>query len=216
VFLVLAKSGSQDGPFNMSVLIVPRSTPGLTVRAHLDVHGLATSAPAEITFEDCRLTPECLLGTQGAGLGVLLGIMQWERSCILAGLLGALKLDIKRVSSYLGQRRASGTSPMQHQSVAHAVARLSLRTKAARLMLHRGAWELDHGNDKLVQPAMSKLMISETLLDGATELLRLTAGFGWSGGLGLGQALDDVVGTLSASGTSEIQLNTIAAGLVNS
>lgn len=212
VFLVLAASEAQPPPFNLTVLLVPRETKGLTVRKIDCAIGLRETAPAEISFTKCSLPTDCVLGSIGGGLGVLIGIMGWERTCILAGLLGALERDITNVTAYLGQTRGLAEPPIRHQSVAHSLARMRLRSETARQMLYRGASELDHGKDRLVRPAMVKLAVSEALVDCAVELLRITAGFGWTGGLGLGQALDDAMGALSASGTSEVQLNMIATG----
>ena len=60
---------------------------------------------------------------------------------------------------------------------------------------------------------MVKLSVSEALVDCAMDVLRTFAGAAWLDEQGMATALRDVVGTLSASGTSDVQLNLIASGL---
>lgn len=212
LFIVLAKSPAQSAPFNLSMLLVPSTTPGLEICPIEGGRGLSATSPAKIIFNNCRLPTDAVLGARGGGVGVLIGTMRWERSCILAGFLGALDRDIGRVTAYLKEKRGPAVAPIKHQAVAHSLARIKLRAENARWMLYRGAWALNHDKEQMLLPAMSKLSVSEALVDCTTELLRLIGTFGWVGGLELGDALDDVLGTLSASGTSEVQLNTIAAG----
>lgn len=204
VFLVLVRSRDENSPFSYTMVVVPRTAPGLSVEPIEGVRGLAQSAPAEIIFDDCTLPADAVLSRQGLGMAQLLDAMRWERSCILAGSLGALHRDLETCRAHLGEKA-------RHQAVAHSLARLRTEMEAARWLLLRGAWGLQRGGSSLAMPAMSKLFVSETLVRCTEELRRLAAGAAWRGELGLADALDDALAILSASGTSEVQLNTIAS-----
>jgi len=56
---------------------------------------------------------------------------------------------------------------------------------------------------------LSKLTLSQTIVDVALTLNELMAGQAWLGKFGLAEALQDCLGTLTASGTSNIQLSAI-------
>ena len=174
---------------------------------------MRSSRMAKINLKDCFLPEDALLGRCGAGMGVTLSIMRWERSCILAGFLGALERDLVRVTSFLCERRDSKGSLMRHQGVSHKLAHIRLRIESARWLMYRAAWDLDHGTGPILYPALSKLSLSQTLVDCGLELQELMAGSGWMDELGIATALHDVVGTLSASGTSNVQLNIISSQL---
>lgn len=204
LFLVLARSRDESSPFAYSMVLVPRDTPDVSVTPLEGVRGLGGTMPADILFDDCSLPADAVLRRRDMGMAQLLDIMRWERSCILAGALGALQADLDRCTANLASRG-------HHQAVGHSLARIATRIEAARWLMLRGAWELDHGSDALSIPAMSKLFVSETIADCTLELRRLVAGGAWQGELGLADALDDALAILSASGTSEVQLNTIAS-----
>ena len=210
LFLVLARTGSKPSPFAYSIFAVPRDTPGLSVQKIEGYSGLAQSMPATVSFDGCMLPQSALLGREGAGMPLLLDIMRWERTCILAGSLGALERDLARVTGYLGRRGDSAQPATQFQAVGHALARIRAEMESARWLMRRAAWELDRQGGSLLYPAMSKLTVSETLVECTLRLRQLAAGHGWAGGLGLVEALDDALATLSASGTSEVQLGLIA------
>lgn len=208
VFVVLAASPETPSPFGFSIVLVPKDTAGLSTRAIEKPRGLAKTSPAEVILEECRVPATNILGRQGAGMGLLLDVMRWERSCILAGALGALERDLRMATAYLERRRTASASK-QLQAVSHSLAEIRARLEAARWLMLRAAWEVDNGKDALMYPAMSKYVVSETLAACTMELRQLVAGAGWTGELDLADALDDACALLSASGTSHVQLNAI-------
>jgi len=204
LYLVLARSREERSPFAYSMVVVPRDTVGLSVVPLTGVRGMAETVPAHLTFDDCRVPGANMLRRKDMGMAQLLDIMRWERSCILAGSLGALQSDLDRVVRHFAPRQ-------QYQAIGHSLARIRTKAEAARWLMLRAAWELDHGGKALLYPAMGKLFVSETIAECTLELRRLLAGAGWQGDLGLTDALDDALAILSASGTSEVQLNTISS-----
>ncbi len=204
LFVVLARTREQRSPFAYSMVLLPRDTPGLSVTPIEGVRGLAATTPAEVVFDDCPVAESDLLRRGDLGMAQMLDIMRWERSCILAGSLGALQADFERVMRHLSERG-------RHQATDHALARIRTRIEAARWLMLQAAWRLDQSGSDLLQPSMSKLFVSEAIAECTGELRRLVAGAAWRGELGLADALDDALALLSASGTSEVQLNTIAS-----
>jgi alkylation response protein AidB-like acyl-CoA dehydrogenase len=57
---------------------------------------------------------------------------------------------------------------------------------------------------------VTKLVVSEALAACALDVLQSFAGSGWLDESGVATALRDTLGTLSASGTSDVQLNVVA------
>lgn len=206
LFLVLARSPSLAPPLDVSAVLLRRDTPGLDIRPIESVSGLSRTRPAEITMEGSRVEQDALLGKAGGGIGVLLGAMHAERACILAGSLGALDRDLEAVRVHVAARGAA-----EHQAVRHALAKVRARSESARWLLYRGAWGLDHGDRSLLRASISKVTVCEVLVEGAVALAELAAGEGWKGSLGLAEALADATATCTASGTANIQLNTISA-----
>lgn len=213
LFIVLAREPDAAAPMNVTVVAVPASIPGIRRNPLEGGQGLRGADMGEVWFDQCAVRPDQILGRRRAGLSVVLSMMQWERTCILAGALGALSRDFSLVKQALSARRDARGPLTRHQAVSHGLARIWQRIEAARLMMYRAAWELDQGSDVLLYPALSKLTLSETMLDCSVELQRLMGGAGWANAFGLGEAVQDAIAMSVASGTDEIQLNLIASRL---
>lgn len=213
LFLVLALEAPEPGPFGLTAFLAPRQTKGLSVKRLSPTFGLTGAPMGEVSFDGCVLPEEAVLGRPKAGLQVFLRSMRWERSCLLAGFVGAAERDLATCVRHLKSRRNRRGSLFENQAVAHRIARMKARLETARWLVYRAAWDIDRDNDSLLGPSIAKLVASEAVAENAMDALRLLAGAGWLDHGGMASALRDVVGTLSASGTSEIQLNIIAESL---
>ena len=205
LLLVLARHFPDRGPLGLSMFAVPRDTPGLAIHP-IATTGLHGAPMGEVDLEACRLTPDQVIGAPGAGLRVFQTAMAWERSLILAAFLGAATADLRRAILFLTERKS-----LHHQTTAHRIARIHLRIAAAGHLLDAAAAALDAGREDLTAAAMAKLAASEAVVDAASETARLLAGAGWRGiPFDTAATIADTIGTLFASGTSEIQLDIIA------
>jgi clorobiocin biosynthesis protein CloN3 len=213
LFLLVASESPSRGALGLTAFLVPRTTAGLHVEPLGNTLGMHGAPMARVVLEGCRLPHEAVLGRPCGGLAVLSCSMQYERTCILAGFLGAAQRDLDACVAYTQQRRDTRGPLFEHQAVSHRLARMRCRIESARWLLYRGAWTIDHANEPLLTPAMVKWTVSETLVECALDVLRTFAGAAWLDEQGTATALRDVVGTLSASGTSDVQLNLIAACL---
>jgi alkylation response protein AidB-like acyl-CoA dehydrogenase len=139
--------------------------------------------------------------------------MQAERTAILSGFLGAAEFDLAQCHAYMTQRRQENSQKSlgDHQAVQHRFAEIRCRLESARWLMYRGIWEVEHGTDRLAWPAIVKKTVSESLLQCAQDLQRLYAGAGWLNHNNSATAVQDAMAILSASGTSDIQLNVISS-----
>jgi alkylation response protein AidB-like acyl-CoA dehydrogenase len=213
LFLVIAREKDAPGPFSLTALLVPSDTPGLSVTPISPTLGLSGAPMGEVVFERCSLPAEAVLGQPGGGLLVSTSCMLWERTCLLAGFLGAAERDLRYCRDYLKARHGAGGPLLDKQSVRHRLARMKVRLEAARWLIYRAAWSIDQSQFSLGPASMAKLAASEALVANAQDALQLLAGAGWRDEAGIATALRDTIGVLSASGTSDIQLDTIAGTL---
>lgn len=213
LFLVLASTSPQRGTFGLTAFLVPRDMPGLEVRPLASTLGLSGAPMGSVHFHNCQLPAGAVLGREGGGFAVLGTAMQWERTCLLAGFLGAAERDLSRCVARMRRGHRVLPAPAAHQAVAHRLAGMKCGLEAARGILYRGAAALDARRDTLLWPSIVKRTLSETLSACALDMMRLYAGAGWADEDGTATALRDVAATLSASGTNDVQLNLIASCL---
>jgi len=213
VFLVLARQFPNRGPLGLTALLVPADVSGLTVTPIVTT-GLPGLPMGDVGFDQCFVPADAVLGGQGAGLRVFATAMQWERSCLLSGFLGAAERNLEACLSMLRDRGDHQGSLLRHQAIAHRLARMKLRLEGARLLVYRAANFLDEGHDDQAAAAMAKLAASEAIVAVAEDGLRLMAGLAWRAQpVDYSAALSDSLGGLSASGTTEVQLEIVARSM---
>jgi alkylation response protein AidB-like acyl-CoA dehydrogenase len=192
--------------------VVEAGTPGLTVGARYDKVGLRGSPMADVHFDSCAVPAANLLGAEGAGASVFTSSMKWERTCLFATYLGAMRRVLDSTIRYAREREQFGTPIGEFQAVSHRIVDMILRLESARLMLYRAAAGLAAGSDDDVAPALAKLAVSEAAVRLGLDAIQLR------GALGIldGEAetlLRDALPARIFSGTNEIQKNNIARSL---
>ncbi len=162
--LVYASTEPRDRSLGLSAFLIERDTAGLTIGPPLEKMGLRTSTMSEVFLEDCQVSSEQVLGKPGLGMTIFNLAMLWERSCILAGAIGAMRHQLERSVEYARARQQFGRPIGDFQAVSHRIAEMKVRLETARLLVYRLAWLLEHGQAKAEDAALVKLHVSECYL----------------------------------------------------
>jgi alkylation response protein AidB-like acyl-CoA dehydrogenase len=213
VFVTYATTDPKAGHLGTTGFVVARSDPGLTVGEPFEKMGLQEIPAGGIRFADCFVPDEQVLGEPGSGGAVFQHSMGWERACLFAGFLGLYDALIERCVDHVRSRRQSGRPISEFQAVSHRVAEMKLRADSARLLLYRACWEMDQGAPATLAVALSKLAVSEGLVAGALDAVRLFGSRGYTRADGIEAVLRDALPTVIFSGTSDIQRNLVAREL---
>jgi hypothetical protein len=213
ILLVYASTEPRDRALGLSAFLIERDTPGLTIGPPLEKMGLRTSPMSEVFLEGCRVSSDQVLGRPGLGMTIFNLAMLWERSCILAGAIGAMRHQLERCLEYARSRKQFGRPIGDFQAISHRIAEMKVRLETARLLLYRLAWLLERGEAKPHDAALVKLHVSECYLRSSLDALQVHGGYGYMSELGLERELRDAVGSRIHSGTSDMQRNIVAAGL---
>ncbi|MEH1012996.1 acyl-CoA dehydrogenase family protein [Micromonospora sp. CPCC 206060] len=177
ILIVMGKTDPDaDRHRQQSMVLVPRDTPGVTVRRGMTVFGYS-DAPhgghAEIDFTDVRVPADHLIGTEGGGFAIAqarLGPGRIHHCMRLIGMAErALELLCRRVSD-----RVAFGRPLAEQGVVRDwIAEARVRIEQARLLVLKTAWLMDTvGNRgahreiqaiKIVTPAMAEWVIDKAI-----------------------------------------------------
>jgi alkylation response protein AidB-like acyl-CoA dehydrogenase len=213
LFIVFATTDRSLGFAGLCAFVVERSAPGLEVGSPFSKMGLRTSHLSELFFTDCQVPAEGLLGEPGGGMAIFNTSMRWERSLILAAAVGTMRRQLERCVSY-ARERVQFRSPIgAFQAVSHPLAEMRLRLQTSHLMLYRMAALLDAGTATDLDAAMTKLHLSEALVQSSLDSLQVHGGSGYMTESGLERDVRDALGGRIYSGTSEMQRNVIARHL---
>jgi alkylation response protein AidB-like acyl-CoA dehydrogenase len=215
LFTCYASLNPQRGLMAICAFLIDKGTPGLTVAPKLEKMGLRTSPMSEIFFENCRIPATALLGREGFGAEVFSYSMAWERASILATCLGTMRRQIERCVEHARTRKQFGQKIGKFQSVANRIVDMKLRYETARLLLYKVGWLMEKGKVTDMDAAMAKLYVSESFLQSCLDAIQIFGASGYMTEYEFERELRDAVGGRLYSGTSEIQRNIIARGLLH-
>ncbi|CAG0934522.1 L-prolyl-PCP dehydrogenase [Planctomycetaceae bacterium] len=212
VFVVFARTGSDPGPMALSAFLVDRSTPGLVVGPPTPKLGLRTSPMASLTFDDCVIPESSRLNLEGRGAQIFRDSIEWERSCILAGAVGAMDRLLNDATKYARERHQFGRAIAAFGAIAHRLIDMKIHLEQARLALYRAAWEKEHGSDGTTLGAIAKLVVSEAYRRCAILAMEIRGGYGYTTD-DVEREVRDALGSTIYSGTSDIQRLVIGRSL---
>ena len=130
VLLVYASVTDRPGLAGLSAFLVDAGTPGLAISSGFEKMGLRTSPMGEIALTDCVVAASSRLGPEGAGMAIFNSSMEWERSCLFASAVGAMRRQLDACVAYARSREQFGQPIGKFQSVANKLADMYVRLEA--------------------------------------------------------------------------------------
>lgn len=216
VYVVMAKTDPAAGPRGISAFIVERSNPGLHVGKKEDKLGVRACDTAEVSFEDCEVPDDAVVGEPGAGYRQALSVLERGRIGIGAMALGIGRAALDAAREYGAQRTAFGRPLTGHQAIQHMIADMATELDAAELLVLRAAYLADLGRPFRREASMAKLYASEAAARATNRALQIHGGYGFIKDYPVERFYRDVKLTEIGEGTSEIQRIIIAKSLLES
>jgi short/branched chain acyl-CoA dehydrogenase len=212
-----AHGASAEGSASeISAIIVPSDTPGLTVEAPYDKLGWHISDTHGLSFSDCRVPEENLLGSRGDGYRQFLAVLDDGRIAIAALAVGLAQGCLDVSLRYANERHTFGSPIGSRQAVAFSLSDLAVSVEAARLLTYKAAWLKDAGRPKahIKQAAsMAKLYATEAAVAAARTATQVFGGNGFMEEFPVARFYRDAKILEIGEGTSEVQRMLIARGL---
>jgi alkylation response protein AidB-like acyl-CoA dehydrogenase len=197
----------------VTAFVVEKGTPGFRAGQTFEKMGLRTSSISELVLEDVYVPEAAVIGQVGAGSTLFSQSMEWERVCIAASHLGTMQRLLERSIRQARTRTAFSQPIGKFQAVSHKIVDMKVRLEASRLLTYRAATRLDRARDVAMDASMTKLFVSEALVQTALDTVQIFGGYGFMTEYDVERVLRDSVGGTLYSGTSEIQRNIIAGWL---
>jgi butyryl-CoA dehydrogenase len=201
------------GPDEISSIIVPAGTPGFTVEPAYEKMGWRASDTHGLSFNDCRVPAENLLGDRGKGFRQFLEILNDGRIAIAAMSVGVAQGCLDQATAYAKERRAFGRPIGANQAIAFKLADMAVAVEAARLLTYKAAWLKDSGRSYREAASMAKLYASETAVSATRQAVQVFGGAGYMDESPVSRAYRDAKVLEIGEGTSEIQRLVIARSL---
>lgn len=197
----------------LSAILVPAGTPGLTVLPAYDKVGWHTSDTHPLRFENLRVPEENLLGTRGRGFAQFIQALDEGRVAIAALCTGAAQGCLEEAMRYARSRNVFGHPIGENQHIAFKLARMEARVHAARLAWYEAARLLVAGRPFKLEASLAKLLGSEAAMDNARDATQIFGGYGVLNENPVARHYRDSKILEIGEGTTEVQLMVIAREL---
>lgn len=215
VIVLLCRTEPDGGSHSLSHILVPTSTPGITIGPPEKKMGLKGSPTHAVALEEVRVPLGNLLGEEGRGLHQTLATLDGGRIGIGAMALGLAQAAYEAALAYAQERNTFGKAIARHQAVQWMLADAATEIQAARLMVHWAAWLKSNGRPFTKAAAMAKLFASEMSERVCRNAIQIHGGYGYSSEYEVERIYRDNRLLTIGEGTSEIQRMVIAREILN-
>ena len=209
--LVTITAVTGDG--EISNLVIPNGTPGYEISAPMDKLGWRASDTRELSFRDCAVPEDHLLGPRGQGFQQFLKILDGGRISVAAMGLGLAQGAYDLALAYAREREQFGKPIGKFQAIAFKLADMATEIEAARNLVYKAAWLKDAGRPFALEAAMAKLYTGELSHRVVNEALQIHGGYGFMEESAIARLYRDQKILEIGEGTNEIQRMVIAKHL---
>jgi short/branched chain acyl-CoA dehydrogenase len=202
-----------SGAKEISNIIVANGTPGYEQGAPYRKMGWNASDTRPLTFSECRVPEENLLGPRGQGFRQFLHILDIGRIGVAAMGVGLAQGALDQALAYAKQRRAFGKPISKFQAIQAKLADMSAEIEAARLLVYKAAREKDAGRNFTLTAAQAKLKTGRLAVRCCEEAVQIHGGYGYIEEYPVCRYYRDAKILTIGEGTDEVQQMVIARAL---
>jgi short-chain 2-methylacyl-CoA dehydrogenase len=204
---------ARTGENEISNIIIENGTPGYTQDEPYRKMGWNASDTRPLTFEDCRVPEENLLGPRGQGFKQFLHILDIGRIGVAAMGVGLAQGALDQALAYAKERQAFGKSISKFQTIQAKLADISTEIEAARLLTYKAARLKDQGRNFSLTAAQAKLKTGRLAVRAAEEAVQIHGGYGYIEEYPVCRMYRDAKILTIGEGTDEVQQMVIARAL---
>lgn len=201
------------GEGEISNLVIENGTPGYEISAPVHKLGWKASDTRALSFSDCAVPAENLLGARGQGFHQFLEILDGGRISVAAMGVGVAQGAYDLAYAYARERHQFGRPISSFQAVQFKLADIATEIEAARGLVWKAAWLKDRGRPFAREAAMAKLYTGELSNRAVNASLQIHGGYGYTDEFPISRLYRDQKILEIGEGTNEVQRMVIARHL---
>jgi short-chain 2-methylacyl-CoA dehydrogenase len=209
VVTITARTGEDE----ISNIVIENGTPGYEQGVPYRKMGWNASDTRPLTFTDCVVPSEYLLGPRGNGFKQFLHILDIGRIGVAAMGVGLAQGALDEALAYAKERKAFGRTISSFQAIQGKLADMSAEIEATRLLTYKSALLKDRGDRFTLTAAQAKLKSGRLAVRCAEEAVQIHGGYGYIEEYPVCRFYRDAKILTIGEGTDEIQQMVIARAL---
>ena len=160
--------------------VVEQGTPGLKEGKVEDKMGVRASHTSEVILDNCRIPLDNMLGSEeSSGFYGAMKTLESSRPLVAAGAVGIARAAYEYALDYSRKRKQFGGPIAKKQAIAFMLADMKTNVDAARLLVYRAAWMLDHDMPMNKEASEAKLFAADMAMDVTTDAVQIMGGAGY-------------------------------------
>ncbi|CAN7142202.1 MULTISPECIES: acyl-CoA dehydrogenase family protein [unclassified Variovorax] len=206
LYLLFGKwEGIAGAKESISVLILEKGTPGLSVVRLEDKMGTRASSTATLAFDNCRVPRANLIGNPGDGLKILFASLNKSRPSVAAHALGIARGAFEDATAYINERKQSGRKILEFQGIQFMLADLASEMALVESWLWQVARWVDAGEkDFGIEASLLKMRASDLAMRVTTDAVQLLGGYGYCKDFRVERLMRDAKITQIWEGTNQV------------
>src|ERR1700681_2155458 len=179
-FTVIART-SDDERHGLTAFMFHRDQPGWRILRRIPIMGPEEhGGHCEIEFDGLAIPAEDVLLGEGKGLRVTQIRVGPARLTHCMRWLGLSRRCVEIAREYAAVRRGFGVRLADRESVQLMLGRTTMAIEIGRLLVMKGAWELDQGRIARREISMAKIQAANTLHQAADMAIQINGARGYS------------------------------------
>ena len=212
--MLFALTEPDKGAKGISCFVIDTTLPGFHRGKTEPKLGIRASATCEIEFTDYKVPAENLIGKEGEGFKIAMGVLDAGRIGIASQAVGLARAAYEACLDFVKERKSFGQPIGSFQMTQSKIADMKCRLDAATLLTLRAAWAKQQaqasGARFSTEASVAKLYASEAAMWITHQAVQIHGGMGYSKEMPLERYFRDAKITEIYAGTSEIQRLVIA------
>ncbi|MCX5852878.1 MAG: acyl-CoA dehydrogenase family protein [Deltaproteobacteria bacterium] len=167
------------GHKGISILIIEKGTPGFTVSKKLEKMGWWSSDTAELSFQDCEVPAENLLGEENKGFAGIMVNFQKERLYLAVEAHAVAELALEESIKYARERVAFGKPLTGFQVTRHKLAEMATLVEASKQLNYSIAAKIGNGQPCFKEVCMAKNFATKACDRVVYDAVQIHGGYGY-------------------------------------
>ena len=213
-FFVLATTDKEKRHKGKTAFLVKRDLEGVSVGKKENNMGQRASDTRSVIFEDVVVKENCRLGQEGDGFLIAMGAFDYTRPLVSAAAVGLARAALEHAVRYSKERYAFSVPIWQHEGVGFMLADMATEVEAARFLVWKSAYEIDHKRKNTIYAAHAKRFAADIAMKSCTNAVQVFGGNGFNKEYPVEKLMRDAKIFQIYEGTSQIQRVIITRELV--
>ncbi|MBT6324512.1 MAG: acyl-CoA dehydrogenase [Bdellovibrionales bacterium] len=212
VYLVFAKSNNSK---EISAFLIDSNNPGMQIGKNESKMGWRTSMTREVTFKNCKVSHNDLLGKEGDGFKIAMSSLDKGRFTIGSIAVGLSERALDEAIKYSMIRKQFNNPIFEFQGIQFMISDLATEIEASRLLVEKAAKLYDQNSFSSKIASMAKLKATDTAMKVTTDAVQILGGVGYTTEYPVERLMRDAKVLQIVEGTNQIQKVIISKNIKN-